>query len=30
MNEDVRKAIFDIYYKSETGEKFIVELQKAK
>ena len=25
-----RKAIFDIYCESETGEKFIVELQKAK
>ncbi|SEH07307.1 Rpn family recombination-promoting nuclease/putative transposase [Candidatus Venteria ishoeyi] len=27
---DSRKAIFDIYCESETGEKFIVELQKAK
>jgi predicted transposase/invertase (TIGR01784 family) len=25
-----RKAIFDIYYESKTGEKFIVEIQKAK
>ncbi|WP_353573267.1 Rpn family recombination-promoting nuclease/putative transposase, partial [Candidatus Albibeggiatoa sp. nov. BB20] len=30
QNEDARKAIFDIYCESETGEKFIVELQKAK
>ncbi len=25
-----RKSLFDIYYESLTGEKFIVELQKAK
>ena len=30
QNEEARKAIFDIYCESETGEKFIVELQKAK
>ncbi len=27
---DDRKAIFDIYCENETGEKFIVEIQKAK
>lgn len=30
LNEFDRKAIYDIYCESETGEKFIVELQKAK
>lgn len=29
-SSESRKAIFDIYCESETGEKFIVELQKAK
>lgn len=29
-NEFDRRAIFDIYCESETGEKFVVELQKAK
>ena len=30
ISEADRKAIFDLYCESETGEKFIVELQKAK
>ena len=29
-NEDERRAIFDLYCENETGEKFIVELQKTK
>jgi len=30
QTESDRKAIYDIYCENETGEKFIVELQKAK
>jgi predicted transposase/invertase (TIGR01784 family) len=30
LSESERRAVFDLYCESETGEKFIVELQKAK